>query len=111
MKAKAGSRTGDSLAAGGRMKAKAGSRTGDSLAAGGWMKAKARGEEEKGRQGPQQSQAPPRAPSSSSQGHLQEGVQREAPDAMQVPVIGKAGREKWKSQVMLLEGGSTQGTS
>nr|XP_045083164.1 uncharacterized protein LOC109782512 [Aegilops tauschii subsp. strangulata] len=59
MKAKAGSRTGDSLAAGGRMKAKAGSRTGDSVAAGGWMKAKARGEEEQGRQGPQQSQAPP----------------------------------------------------
>ena len=59
MKAKTGSRTGDSLAAGGRMKAKAGSRTGDSLAAGGWMKAKARGEEEQGRQGPQQAQAPP----------------------------------------------------
>ncbi|XBI22328.1 hypothetical protein VPH35_063356 [Triticum aestivum] len=117
MKAKAGSRTDDSLAAGGRMKAKAGSRTGDSLAAGGWMKAKVSAPT---RPFPRSSARPtrtpispsaPRAPSSSSQGHLQEGVQGEAPDVMQVSVIGKAGGEKWKSQVMLLEGGSMQGTS
>ncbi|XBH55610.1 hypothetical protein VPH35_077664 [Triticum aestivum] len=105
MKAKAGSRTGDSLAAGGRMKAKAGSRTGDSVAAGGWMKAKSKADKD-----PNNPKRPPSA-SSSSQGHLQEGVQGEAPDVMQVSVIGKAGGEKWKSQVMLLEGGSMQGTS
>ncbi|XBH55737.1 hypothetical protein VPH35_077756 [Triticum aestivum] len=109
MKAKAGSRTNDSLATGGWMKAKAGSRTGDSLAAGGRMKAKACGEEEQGRQGPQQAQVPPKR-------HLRlhrDTLRKEYKDKH--PTSSKAGGEKWKSLSDVvscsLEGESMQGTS